>query len=114
MRPSTGNSSWVAWTIGALGREGEVVAVEADVDEAERDLRLEQLAGQRLQPLGEDRAATMDADDRDADLALRPRSRRVLLDDLVRDPHQRAAHVIAVEDDRAIRHLLLPGLTGPD
>src|SRR5947209_7803694 len=35
----------------------------------------------------------MDTDQRD-------RSVRVLLDDLVSDPHERAAHVITVEDDR--------------
>jgi hypothetical protein len=33
----------------------------------------------------------------------------------VRDPHQGAAHVIAIEDDRALLQpaLLLPGLAGP-
>jgi hypothetical protein len=40
---------------------------------------------------------------------------RVLLNDLVCDPHQRAAHMIAIEDDRARLQtcLLLPGLAGP-
>ena len=39
----------------------------------------------------------------------------VLLDDLVCDPLQRAAHVVTVEHDRGLRVqlLLLPGLTGP-
>ncbi len=50
----------------ARPERSEVVAVEADVDEAERDPRLQELAGQRLQPLREDRAAAVDADDRDA------------------------------------------------
>ena len=46
-----------------------------------------------VQPLGEVRAAAVDADERDGAVG-------VLLDDLVGDPHERAAHVIAVEDDR--------------
>ena len=48
-----------------------------------------------MQALGEHRAAAMDAHQRDPPVW-------VLLDDLVSDPHQRAAHVIAVEDDRAL------------
>src|SRR5207237_10757011 len=71
----------------------EVVAIEGDVDVPERDLRLEQLAGQRVQAPGQDGSPPMDADDRDRPVG-------VLLDDLVRDPHQCAAHVIVVEDDR--------------
>jgi len=37
----------------------------------------------------------------------------VLLDDLMGDPHERAAHVVAAEDDLLVGHELLPGLTGP-
>ena len=61
--------------------------------EPERHRRVEQLAGQRLQPLGEMRATAVDPDECDGSV-------RVLLHDLVGDPHQRAAHVIAVEGDR--------------
>ena len=73
--------------------DAEVIAVEGDVDEAERHRLLEQLTGQSVQPPGEMGAAAVDADQRH-------RTVRVLLDNLVCDPHQRAANVIAVEDDR--------------
>ena len=56
---------------------------------------LEQVAEDRVQALGEHRAAALDADDREVLRAL------VLLDDLVCDPHQGAPHVVAVEDDLA-------------
>ena len=77
-----------------LGRgvaPGQVVAVEADVDVAERDGLPHQLGHQVAQPGGQHGAATVDPDDRDS-LATR------LLDDLMCDPHQRAPHVLAVED----------------
>ena len=48
-----------------------------------------------LQSTGEMRATAMDADE--GDLII-----RVLLDDLMGDPHERAAHVVAPEDDRRI------------
>jgi hypothetical protein len=61
-----------------------------------------------VQALGESGATAVDADQRD-------RPTGVLLDYLVGDPHQGAAHVIVVEDDRGVRrqNRLLPGLTGP-
>jgi hypothetical protein len=46
-----------------------------------------------VQAAGEDRTAGVDADQSDG---VRP---RVLLDDLVRDPHQRAAYLVAIEHD---------------
>ena len=69
----------------------QVVAVEADVDVAERHGLADQLGDQVAQARGQHGAATVDPDDRDS-LPAR------LLDDLVCDPHQRAPHVLAVED----------------
>jgi hypothetical protein len=54
-----------------------------------------------VQTPGEDRAAAVDPDDREALGAV---ARRVLLDDLVCDAHERAPHVVAVEDDLVVRH----------
>src|SRR5688572_31723923 len=44
----------------------DVVAVEGDVDVPERDLRPAQLADQRVQATGQDRAPGVDADERQA------------------------------------------------
>jgi hypothetical protein len=53
------------------------------------------------------RATPVDADQRDLPVG-------VLLDDLVRDPHERAPHVVLVEDDLSgDSSTRLPGLTGP-
>ena len=71
----------------------EVVAVEGDVEVAERHLRAAQLADQGVKAGGQDGAAGVDPDQRDTLIA------GVLLDDLVRDPHQGAAQIVAVEDD---------------
>jgi hypothetical protein len=91
-----------------LGAATEIVAVERDVELAERDLGLEQVPQQPAQAPGEHRAAAVDPDDRHAIVV------GVLLDDLVSDPHERAADVVAVEDDLVGCHRLLPGLAGPD
>jgi rhodanese-related sulfurtransferase len=88
------------------GPRCQVVAVERDVDVAERYARFEQLARQRLQAPRQHRPTPVNPDERH-------RAVRVLLDNLVSDPHQRAAHVIAVEYDRCHLNALLPGLTGP-
>ena len=88
----------------------EVVAVEGDVEVAERDLGAGQLADQGVQPAGEHRAAGVDPDQRQRLRA------GVLLDDLVRDPHERAAQIVAVEDDLlglVPSYAPLPGLSGP-
>jgi len=74
------------------GAERQVVAVEGDVGETQRHRLVEKLAGQGVEPLGQDRAPTLDAHQRDL-------ASGVLLDDLVRDPHERAANVIVVEND---------------
>jgi hypothetical protein len=78
---------------GRLGPLADVVAVEGDVDVPQRDLVAGELADECVQAARDDRAARVDADQRQA---LGP---GVLLDDLVRDPHQRAAQVVAVEHD---------------
>jgi hypothetical protein len=49
-----------------------------------------------VEALRQHRPATVDADERNG----RPLLGRVLLDDLVSDPHERAAHSVAVEDNR--------------
>jgi hypothetical protein len=88
----------------------QIVAVERDVDVAERHLGPGELADERVQAAGEDRTAGVDADQSDG---VRP---RVLLDDLVRDPHQRAAYLVAIEHDPlrvGCHHAPLPGLAGP-
>ena len=95
MRPSRSKSRWEAWTTG--WRAGlaarQVVAVEGDVEVAERHLGAGQLADQGVQAAGEHGAAGVDADEGDGLGA------GVLLDDLVRDPHQRAAQIVAIEHD---------------
>ena len=75
-----------------LAAHGDVVAVEGDVDVAERDRLSDQLRDEITKPLGDDGAAAMDPDDGEAASA-------GLLDDLVRDAHERAPHVLGVEDD---------------
>ena len=94
---------WEAWTTGCeAGRLGaDVVAVEGDVEVADRRLGLGQLAEQGVQAAGEERAAGVDADDREA-LGL-----RVLLGDLMGDPPQRSPQVVALEHD-LLAHLLAP------
>ena len=70
----------------------DVVAVEGDVQLAERDLGRRQLGDAAAQPLGDRHAARVDADQGDA-LEL-----GISLDDLVRDPRQRALDVLCIED----------------
>jgi hypothetical protein len=54
------------------------------------------LAHQGVESLAQDRTASVDSHQRDL---VRP---RVLLDDLVCDPHQGAAQIVAVEDDLVV------------
>ena len=77
----------------------QVVAVERDVDVAERDVGAGELADERMEPAGEDRAAGVDADEGDRVARGSAVVAGVLLDDLVRDPHERAAQIVAVEYD---------------
>jgi hypothetical protein len=76
-----------------LGPLADIVAVEGDVDVPQRHLVAGELADERMQAAGDDRAAGVDADQCQA------RGPGVLLDDLVRDPHQGAAQVVTVEHD---------------
>ena len=85
----------LSWTAGSTGRVRHVVAVERDVDVPERDLFLQQLADEPVQPGGEMGAAAVDAHEGDGPAA-------VLLDHLVRDTHERAADVVLVEDDASV------------
>ena len=94
---TTGCSRWA---------QAQVVAVEGDVDVAERDGLVGELGDERVEPGGEHRAAAVDADDGEV---LAGGS----LDDLVSDAHERAPDVLAVEDDLLCHAVLLPGLSGP-
>ena len=86
----------------------DVVAVERDVEVAERHLEPGQLADQRMQPLAQDGAAGVDADQRETI------GTRVLLDDLVGDPHQGAAQIVTVEDDLVLAAHTRPFLASLD
>ena len=79
----------------------DVVAVEGDVDVAERHLGAGLLADQGVQALGEHRAAGVDPDQG------KPLGTGVLLGDLVRDADQRAPQLVALEHD-LLRSKLAP------
>jgi len=74
------------------GANVDVVAVKGDVELAERDLGAAQLGDAAAQPLRERDASGVNADQGDA-LEI-----RVPLDDLVRDPRQRALDRLGIED----------------
>ncbi len=102
-----------------LGDQRQVVAVEGDVERANRDLGALVLEDRRRQPVGERDAAALDADQRE------PLGAGLLLHDLVRDAGDRAADVLVGHDPaaghrrglrrrrRRTEQVLLPGLTGP-
>ena len=94
---------WEAWTTGwAAGRLGaDVVAVEGDVDVADRQLGRGQLAEEGVEAAGEDRAAGVDADDREV------RGLGVLLGDLMGDPPQRSPQIVVLQHD-LLAHFSLP------
>jgi hypothetical protein len=69
--------------------------VEGDVELAEGDLHAAQLLDATAQPLGQRDATRVDADERDLGQVGVP------LDDLVRDPRQRLADRLGVEDCRS-------------
>jgi hypothetical protein len=81
------------------GADVDVVAVEGDVELAERDLRAGELGDAAAEPLRERDAARVDADEGD------PVELRIALDDLVRDPRQRALDRLGVEDSLGFRGL---------
>ena len=90
------------------GRPGaDVVAVEGDVDVADRQLDPGQLAEDRVQAAGQQGAASVDSDDRQA-LGI-----GVLLGDLMGDALQRSPQVVALEHDLLAHLRFLPGLSGP-
>ena len=91
------------------GRLGaDVVAVEGDVEVADRQLGAGQLAEEGVQAAGQDGAAGVDADDRQA-LGI-----GVLLGDLVGDPPQRSPQIVVLEHDLLVHFgCFLPGLSGP-
>ena len=70
----------------------DVVAMEGDVDGAERELDAASLGHELLQPPGERDAARVDADERE------PLQVVVPLDQLVRQPRHRARERVRVED----------------
>ena len=84
----------------------EIVAVERDVEVAERDLGPGQLADQGVETRGEHGAARVDSDQSEQPAG-------VLLDDLVSDAEQCPPQVITVEHDRLFQNAPLPGLSGP-
>jgi hypothetical protein len=93
--------------LGIRGAGAQVVAVEGDVDVAERDLGLEQVLDELVDPLCQVRTAPVDADKGYW-------AAGVLLHDLVRDAYERASDVVLVQDDALlVGHMDLPGLTGP-
>ena len=100
---------WESWTTGcAGGRLGaDVVAVEADVDVADRQLGAGQLAEEGVEAAGQDGAAGVDADDGE------PRGLRVLLGDLVGDPPQGSPQIVVLKHDLLTHFRCLPGLSGP-
>ena len=89
--PRSSKSSAVAWTTGCSRAGDGVVAVEGDVDGAELDLIPAPLLDQAGQPLGDRDAAGVNPDQRE------PAEVVVALDDLVRDPRERALEAFGVQ-----------------
>ena len=77
----------------------DVVAVEGDVDRAEIGRCAGALFDQSSQTVRERHAAGLDADERDAGEI------GICLDDLVRDPRQRPAERISIEENGSRRGL---------
>ena len=103
---------------GLLPAGDGVVAVEGDVDGAELDLLPAPLLDQAREPLGDRDAAGVDPDEGDVAEIV------VALDDLVRDPRERALEAFGVQQcldrRRSGRCVLIPlftpilsGLSGP-
>jgi hypothetical protein len=86
------------------GANVDVVTVEGDVELAEGDLGPAQLGDAVAQPLGERHTARVDADERDALEVW------VALEDLVRDPRQRALDRLGVENGLGFRGLRAGGV----
>ena len=86
---------------------GEIVAVEADVDVADRQVGAGQLTEERVEAAGQDGTASVDADDGE------PRGLRVLLGDLMGDPSQGSPQIVVLKHDLLTHVCCLPGLSGP-
>ena len=85
------------------GRRGvNVVAVEGDVEVADRQLGPGQLAEEGVEAAGEERAAGVDADQGEIP------GIGVLLGDLVGDPPQRSPQIVVLEHDLLTHSSLLP------
>jgi hypothetical protein len=85
---------------GRLARaDVDVVAVKRDVELAERDLGSAQLGDPAAEPLRDRDAARVDPDQGD------PLEVGVALDDLVRDPRERALDRLGIEDSLGFRGL---------
>src|SRR5262249_61766547 len=80
----------------------EVVAVEGDVEVADRDLGAGELLDEGMQAAADDRTAGVDSDQR------QPTGIFVLLDDLVGDPDQRPPQIVVIEHDLLVVHLCAP------
>ena len=119
MRPSSGKSSCVARTSGCArerrlaAADRDVVAVEGDVDGAERGRDAGALLDQAREPLRERDAAGLDPDERDVvELG-------VALDDLVGDSRKSPPERVRVEERSSpesgacVFIRLLSGLAGP-
>ena len=91
---------------GSRRPRGQVVAVEADVHLTQGHSGLGELGHEGLQTGREHRAAPVYADQREAGAP-------VALHDLVRDPHERAAHIVSVEDDLRVRLVQLRAPSWP-
>ena len=114
--PASSNPSSVAWTTGWRPPRPGVVAVEGDVDRAERDLFPAPLLDEGGEPLGERDAARVDPDERQCAEVVVP------LDDLVRDARERARERLCVQQrfrgaicgqGPACSFRFLSGLAGP-
>ena len=80
--------------------------IERILEVAERDLGVEQVAHEPVQPAREMCAATVDSHERDLLVG-------VLLHDLVRYPHERTSEILAIEDCVTQGCVPLLGLAGP-
>jgi hypothetical protein len=90
----------------------QVVAMEGDVERAERDLTAGEIGDPAPQPVGERNAAGVDPNERDGVEI------RIALDDLVGDPGKRPVQRLGVEQSPGrlfggSQRRLLSGLTGP-
>src|SRR5204863_5480533 len=75
----------------------QIVAIERDIERAERQVDAFVTADRFLEPRGDEITARANADERESGKIAIP------FDDLMRDPSDRSADVIGREDDRQLR-----------